>query len=113
MVVLPEPFGPIRPSTSFSLSSNDIALTATRPPKRLVTCCTSRAMRPASGIAALPAPTRKGAQVSHDGGEFRAGAREIFDQADHAAWNKIDDEQEANPEQQSRQAWIALIDQLP
>ena len=37
IVVLPEPFGPISPSTSFWASDNDILSTATRPPKRFVT----------------------------------------------------------------------------
>ena len=42
IVVLPEPFGPIRPSTSFSASLNDIFSTATRPPKRLVTAAAAQ-----------------------------------------------------------------------
>ena len=36
-VVLPAPFGPIRPTTSPGLTSNDTSFTATTPPKRTVT----------------------------------------------------------------------------
>src|SRR3954464_8942587 len=56
IVVLPEPFGPISPSTSFFASSNDILSTATRPPKRLVTRSMRNAAVPgdALGIVGLP-----------------------------------------------------------
>src|SRR5271155_2728391 len=46
MVVLLDPFGPIRPKTSFSTRLNDMLSTATRPPKRFVTPAAVRASAP-------------------------------------------------------------------
>jgi hypothetical protein len=53
-VVLPEPFGPMRPSTSPGETASDMLLTATRPPNALVTPSTSSsavisALRSAAG----------------------------------------------------------------
>src|SRR5262245_27271785 len=111
MVVLPEPFGPIRPSTSFSASANDMLWTATSPPKRLVTSPTSKAVALASGIAALPAGEGAayrsercviGALQGHARGRepLVALAQAVFDQPDHAVGNEVHDQQECDAEQQ-------------
>src|SRR5271170_7709119 len=51
-VVLPEPFGPIRPSTSPGETTNDRPLTAIRPPKALVKFSTSNSLVMASAFFA-------------------------------------------------------------
>src|SRR6187549_2858302 len=100
MVVLPEPFGPISPSTSFFASSNDILSTATRPPKRLVTRSTRNAAVPgdALGIVGLPAPK----QTLHKAPPAGATAHQVFEQPDHAARNEINDEEKACAQQNRR-----------
>src|SRR4051812_32242473 len=97
IVVLPEPFGPISPSTSFFASSNDILSTATRPPKRLVTRSTRNAAVPgdASDIVRLPALK----QTLHKIPPADASPHEVFEQPDHAARNEIDDEEKAYAQQ--------------
>src|SRR5262245_18440103 len=111
MVVLPEPFGPISPSTSFSARANDMLWTATSPPKRLVTSPTSKAVVLASGIAALSSGERAAYRgercvVTALQGHARrrkplmAMAQSVFDQADHAVGNEVHDQQERGAEQQ-------------
>src|SRR5262249_8241965 len=51
-VVLPAPFGPMRPTMSPSSMTKDTSLLATRPPKRLVTEASSRR----DGMVRLPTP---------------------------------------------------------
>src|SRR5574337_1113431 len=51
-VVLPAPFGPIRPTISPLCTSSDSSFTATSPPKRRVTCWTCR--RTGDGRGARP-----------------------------------------------------------
>src|SRR5262245_29050616 len=92
MVVLPEPFGPISPSTSFSARSKDMPSTATRPPKRLLTPSTASAVIARSGMAVAPA-----LQQGRD--RTMASCHDVFDQADHAARDEIDDEQKAGAQQ--------------
>src|SRR5262245_30460235 len=93
MVVLPEPFGPISPSTSFSARSNEMPSTATRPPKRLLTPSTASAViARCSGMAAFPA-------LQQAADRAMAPRHEVFDQADHAARDEIDDEQKARAQQ--------------
>ena len=95
-VVLPEPLGPIRPSTSFSRTSKLSASTATRPPKRLVTACSSsdRCLR-------------------HGCRAARGRLERRLDAADHAVRNQVHDEQEGDAEQQHRLRREARRDHLP
>src|SRR5579883_3038734 len=124
MVVLPDPFGPIRPSTSFSASLNDMLSTATRPPKRLVTPEAARAVAvPASGIVALlplqQAADRPGYGVDRPrragrrAGATRPAAQRVLDEAGNAARNYIDDEQEADAQEQRGLRGEIDRDQLP
>ena len=97
IVVLPEPFGPISPSTSFFESSNDILSTATRPPKRLVTPSTRNAAVPGDALGIVGLPALK--QTLHKAQPADAAAHQVFEQPDHAARNEIDDEEKAGAQQ--------------
>ena len=64
IVVLPEPFGPIRPTISPRSTSNDTSSTATRPPNALRRFAIVQRRRRSAAIAAGPAsdgtPERRG-----------------------------------------------------
>src|SRR5512145_2319926 len=107
IVVLPEPFGPIRPSTSFSASSKETWSTAVKPPKRLLTSLTRNAVLsvPSAGEAlgmTAPASLQHGLDPPEHAVDTRrcgrsAPARDhVLDQPDDAARNDIDDEQEGD-----------------
>src|SRR4051794_29129539 len=49
-VVLPAPFGPIRPTMLPGATSNDTPSSATMPPKRTATSCTRSSACPASAV---------------------------------------------------------------
>src|SRR5689334_5650176 len=55
-VVLPAPFGPIRPTMRPGATSNDTPSSATMPPKRTATSCTRSSACPASAVKGTPPP---------------------------------------------------------
>src|SRR5262245_53289541 len=117
MVVLPEPFGPIRPSTSFSASANETRSTATSPPKRLLASLTCNAgPAAASGMADPQALQQRLEPCGHPLAGIPPGcaaADNVLDQADHAARNDVDDEQERHAEQQGGLRREFRRDELP
>src|SRR5215471_11523114 len=62
VVLLPEPFGPIRPRISPSRTANDTWLTARKPPKRLVSPSTASMSRTQSAAHGVD---RRGRQRQH------------------------------------------------
>ena len=56
IVLLPDPFGPMRPRISPSETSNDTSLTAVKPPKRLVSPETLNIAMQAGFHSQLPTP---------------------------------------------------------
>src|SRR5438132_10105338 len=54
IVVLPEPFGPMRPRISPGLTANDTPLTARNPPNRLARPATSSTLAPVPHVLFLP-----------------------------------------------------------
>src|SRR5262245_39706032 len=117
MVVLPEPFGPIRPSTSYSASAKETRSTATSPPKRLVTSLTCNAGLATASSMADPQSLQHSLEPSwYPLGGRRSGgaaAEQILDQADDAARNDVDDEQEGHAEQQRSLRREFRRDELP
>src|SRR4029078_1257642 len=125
IVVLPEPFGPMRPKTSFSPSSKVMSSTAMRPRKCLVRPLALKAAAvEALDIVALP-PLQNVAHRSRRGiedalqrtgsrsAELGAAVHRILDQPYNAVRNDIDDEQEAHAQKQRGLIGEIDGDQLP
>src|SRR5579863_1986555 len=108
IVVLPDPLGPIRPKTSFSTRLNDMLSTAVRPPKRFDTAAADKAsFAGASGMVVVPpAQILQRADRGGDSALQRAFGRTaaavpgVLDQAGHAVWYDVNNEQETYAEQQ-------------
>src|SRR5260221_6512585 len=63
VVLLPEPFGPIRPSSSPSATSNETPPTAVKPPNRLVSFETSSSTSGREGVALREGQHRLGGDL--------------------------------------------------
>src|SRR5215831_7992509 len=91
-VVLPEPFGPIRPRISPAETESEKSLTATSPPKVLVSLSTSSSAPTASALPCAGScrePRRPACQQ----------AATILDQSADAARQQVDDHHENEAEQ--------------